>query len=165
MTTNMSYANSLNSKVEREYEKCFSCQKPCPKSWIIINNDGILKDTETTKYPSEFHYCSTNCYCKDKETFLPNNAWNHLKNKQDFNEPCPVLPKKKKEFVYLSFMEIRNLSDDEREKYYEQLEDYMTYNLKSTVYLDQYYEDQRTFEIENDFDYYSDDYDYYDNEQ
>ena len=62
-------------------------------------------------------------------------------------------------------MEIRNLSDDEREKYYEQLEDYMTYNLHSTIYLDQYYEDQRTFEIENDFDNCEDDYDYYDNEQ
>ena len=163
--TTMSYADSLDSKVEREYEKCFSCKKPCPKSWIIINNDGILKDTETVKYPSELHYCSTNCYNCDKQTVLPNDAWSYLKNKQDFNEPLPVLPKKKKEFVYLSFMEIHNLSNDEREKYYEQLEDYMTYNLQSTIYLDQYYEDQRTFEIENDFDNYSDDYDYYDNEQ
>lgn len=165
MNVALSYADSINSKVEREYEKCFSCQKPCPKSWIIINNDGILKDTETTKFPSELHYCSTNCYNGDKKTILPHDVWSHLKNKKDFNEPQPVLPKKKKSFVYLSFMEIRNLSDNQREKYYEQLEDYMSYNLESTIYLDQYYEDQRTYEIENNFDNYSDDYDYYDDEQ
>jgi hypothetical protein len=165
MNNTISYADSLNSKVEREYEKCFSCNKSCPKSWIIINNDGILKDTETVKYPSELHYCSTNCYNSDKQTILPTDAWSHLKNKQDFSEPHPVLPEKKKEFVYLSFMEIRNLSNEEREKYHDQLEDFMTYNLHSTIYLDQYYEDQRTFEIENDFENYSDDYDYYDNEQ
>ena len=62
-------------------------------------------------------------------------------------------------------MEIRNLTDDERDKYYEQLEEFMSYDLQSGIYLDQYYEDQRTYEIENDYDNFTDEYDYYDNEQ
>lgn len=155
-TTNSktTYAECLESKVEREYEKCFACKKSCPKSWIIINNDGILTDTDICKYPSELHYCSTKCYNNNKESILPHDAWSHLKNKKDFDAPRPVLPKKKKEFVYLSFMEIRNLSDEDRDKYYDQLEDFMSYNMTSTIYMDEYYEDQRTYEIENDIDTY-----------
>ena len=94
MTDTVSYVQSLECTVERVYEKCFICKKSCPKSWIIINNDGILKDTETTKYPGELHYCSSKCYNHRRE-MLPSDAWHYLKNKSDFNEPRPVLPKKK----------------------------------------------------------------------
>lgn len=151
-TADQSYADSLNKSVKREYLKCFACNKPCPKSWIIINNDGILKNTDTVKYPNELHYCSTNCYLGHKENILPYNSWDYLKNKEDFNDPVPVLPKKKKEFIYLSFVEIRNLSDKERQEYYEQMEEYMSYSLESCIYMEEYEEDKRTYEIENNFD-------------
>ena len=158
--TTFSYAESLDSTVVREYEKCFICDKPCPQSWIIINNDGILKNTDTKKYPSELHYCSNRCF-NHRRDMLPSDAWDYLKNKSDFNEPHPVLPKKEVEFEYLTYMEIKNLSDDNRVKYYNQLEEFMSYNGYSAVHNEEYEEDKRTFELENEIDdYYSDENEY-----
>tara|TARA_B110000977_G_scaffold199546_2_gene287237 strand:- start:686 stop:1180 length:495 start_codon:yes stop_codon:yes gene_type:complete len=160
MTDALSYVQSLECNVEREYETCFICEKSCPKSWIIINNDGILKDTPTTKYPSELHYCSNRCY-NYRRDMLPSDAWNYLKNKSDFNEPRPVLPTKAKEFQILTFQEIKNLSEDERIDYYNTLEEFTSYNSLSSVHHEEYQEDLRTFELENELDdYYSDENEY-----
>ena len=39
-------------------------------------------------------------------------------------------------------MEIRNLSDQERQEYYEQMEEYMSYSSESCIYMEEYEEDQ-----------------------
>jgi len=164
MTDTVSYAKSLDANVERAYVKCFNCNKSSPKSWIIINNDGILKDSDTVKYPDELHYCSRNCY-NNKTVCLPKNAWEYLQNKSDFNEPRPTPPVQKKQFQFLSFMEIRTMTDEERDKYYDNMEEYASYSLESSIYMDEYQEDKRTFELENELDdYYSDENEYDDHE-
>ena len=79
---------------------CHNCRNQCGTSWMIMKNDGIIKDTEKVKAPEMIHHCSYLCYSADRKN-LPKKLWHLVQNKEDFSEPRPVtLSQKKKEFQY-----------------------------------------------------------------
>ena len=141
---------------------CHNCRNQCETSWMIMKNDGIIKDTEKVKAPEMIHHCSYLCYSADRGN-LPKKLWHLVQNKEDFSEPRPVtLSQKKKEFQYLSFEEIQRLSEDQKETYYQDKDYHMLMNPDvGEIYNELEKEDERTYYLEEEEDNYSDNPDDY----
>ena len=160
----MSYVDKVRTRqVETERcsvsAECTVCGKSKERSWIILKNAG-LKDTNE-KF---LHYCSYLCYtgCKAE---LPKNVGRLVENKEDFNDLRPVLKPRKKEFHMLTFHEIKELSETQKETYYKEMDNHFILNPSLyQLYEDEYQEDARIYDMEccddslSDDDYTTEDY-------
>ena len=136
---------------------CQHCNKICDDSWIILKNDNIILDTEDKKAPKFLHYCSYICHNRQRPN-LPKSIWNLIENKNDFNlDLVPIVKKQKKEFQYLTFNEIQNLSEEDKHNYYLEKDNQIDTYRKS-IYDELEREDEYTSYLENNNDSYSDDY-------
>ena len=136
---------------------CQHCNKICEDSWIILKNDNIILDTEDKKAPKFLHYCSYICHNRQRPN-LPKSIWNLVENKNDFNlDLVPIVKKQKKEFQYLTFNEIQNLSEEDKHNYYLEKDNQIDTYRKS-IYDELEREDEYTSYLENNNDSYSDDY-------
>ena len=98
------------------------------KPWISVN------------FPNKTYYsCSYLCNRK-MEDVLPKNYYPLIINKEDFNEPMPVMRSKPKyePFNFLTETEINDLNNDEYTKYTDNLNEELLLNpLRSKVYYEQ----------------------------
>ena len=142
-------------------EKCHVCGKGSTKSWISIKNDGIVKNTDSNISPDILHYCSYLCFT-GCTLDRPRDIWPLIQNQEDFNEPRPVKKPKEKKFQYLTYHEISELTDQERHEYYRLKDEYMMMNPSlGNLYDELYNEDLKTFAIEEEFNAYESDDEYY----
>ena len=76
----------------------------------------------------------------------------HIVNKEDYEGLIRPVPRiKKKEFTYLSYDEIQNLPEEERELYHEQKESQIHINpIFSVIHDEIIEEEERVYTIEND---------------
>ena len=121
---------------------CGSCQ--CVKEgkpWITIDFPGNL-----------YHSCSYSCNRK-MDDILPKGYYNLIVNKEDFNEPMPVIRTKPKyePFNFLTDTEINNMSTEEYAKYEENIDEQFLLNpIGSKVYYEQLENEEHEKMIENE---------------
>ena len=121
---------------------CGSCQ--CVKEgkpWITINFPGNL-----------YHACSYSCNRK-MDNVLPKGYYDLIVNKEDFNEPMPVIRTKPKyePFNFLTDTEINNMSSEEYSKYKENIDEQFLLNpIRSKVYYEQLENEEHERIIENE---------------
>ena len=82
---------------------------------------------------------------------LPKNLWDHIVNKEDYKDIIhPVIHKMEKKFEYLSFSEIQELNDIDKEKYYFEEEKQIHINpLLMEINHEMIDNDKRIYMIEN----------------
>ena len=141
--------------------QCFHCQKSIHcKPWNhltnILDRDEKGNETYTDKY-----ICGYICYRRLKEgNSLPRDLWQHIVNKEDYEGLISPVITKNKEFQYLTHMEIQNMDEDEREKYYNERDEQIVLNPEYLeIQKELEMEDMRTAEIE-DYSISSDNDDY-----
>ncbi len=134
------------------------CNKYDGKEWVSLKNDNYFKD-----FKPIVQYCSYLCYHRNRKS-LPKDHWKNVLNKEDFECPLPVIPKKNDTpFEYLTYSEYIQLSDEEKIEYESKKETYQFLNPENIhFYNEQYEEDKRTYDLENcentDSEYCTDDY-------
>tara|TARA_E500000178_G_scaffold204892_1_gene202533 strand:- start:553 stop:993 length:441 start_codon:yes stop_codon:yes gene_type:complete len=131
--------------------QCLHCQKNIQgKAWNHLTNieeyneDG--KCTLVDKY-----ICGYICYRRLREgNVLPSNLWQHIVNKEDYKGLIsPVIIKNKEMFQYLTHREIKELSEEERDKYYNEKDEQIEVNTElAEIRNEMELEDKRTFELE-----------------
>ena len=85
------------------------CNKYDGKEWVSLKNDNYFKD-----FKPIVQYCSYLCYHRNRKS-LPKDHWKNVLNKEDFECPLPVIPKKNDTpFEYLTYSEYIQLSDEEK---------------------------------------------------
>jgi len=125
---------------------CHCCLNVCEQSWMILKNENLVEDTEEQKAPQFLHYCSYLCHVGDRPN-LPSSIWHLVQNKGDFNkDPRPITLSRKKEFQFLDYEEIQELTDFEKDEYYKTKNNQMDTD-KMKFYEDQVKEDARTAQI------------------
>lgn len=136
---------------------CQHCNKICDDSWMILKNDDIILDTEEKKAPKYLHYCSYICHNRERIN-LPKSIWNILENKEDFNlKLVPIINYKKDKFQYLTYEELKKMSDDEKYNYYLEKDNQMD-SYRNSIHDEIEKEDEYTSYLENINDSFSDDY-------
>ena len=121
---------------------CGSCQ--CVKEgkpWITIDFPSGL-----------YHSCSYSCNRK-MDDVLPKGYYDLIVNKEDFNEPMPVIRTKPKyePFNFLTDTEINNMSSEEYSKYTENIDEQFLLNpIRSKVYYEQLENQEHERMIENE---------------
>jgi hypothetical protein len=139
--------------------KCRCCHNMCEESWMIIKNDNLILDTEGYRAPKFIHYCSYLCSVGDRQN-LPKNIWHLVQNKEDFNkDPRPITLRQKKQFHYLTYVELQTMTDEEKYNYYQEKDEQLDAR-KNNLYDELEREDEYTSQIENQSDdnYSNDDY-------
>ena len=130
--------------------QCFHCQKSIlEKPWNHLTN--ILDSNEEGKeIYTDKYICGYICYRRLKDNnSLPKNLWKHIVNKEDYIDLISPVCSYKKEFQYLTHSEIKNLDEDEREKYYDERDEQIILNPEYNEIRDELErEDIRTSEIE-----------------
>ena len=128
---------------------CIICKDNCDKydgkEWISLKNENYF-DT----YKTIVHYCSYQCFHHNRDN-LPRDHWKNVLNKEDFDCPLPVIPKKNNQsFEYLTYTEYIKLSDKEKIDYESKKEVHQFLNPENiNFYNEQYEEDKRTYDLEN----------------
>ena len=124
---------------------CYHCKKSITKKpWNHLTNvydNDIIED----KY-----ICSYVCYKRLSENNkLPRDLWQHIVNKEDYEGLInPVLPRAK-EFQYLTYEEISEMNEAEKENYFKQKSEQVEYDSKLTELREELeLEDKRTSELE-----------------
>ena len=142
---------------------CFICNSKSPY-WLLLNSKGINKDNinKDINLGKTVQTCSYSC-SKKIEKYLPNNYGDLVLNKEDFCYWCVPVTKVEKKFEILSFEELQKMDVLKKEIYLQNLKQYCLRNNKNyEFYLDNYDEDEKTYNIENDMssdeEVYSDDY-------
>ena len=132
---------------------CHNCQKMIHgKPWISLDNPSQSEDQ------TSIHYCGFICH-KSHASLYPTRTWDEILNKEDFNQPRPILEKTEKPmFNYLSYEELQELSEDQIDLYYDLVgaQSYLN-NFRYEVIQEIEAEDKRVREIEEGYDYSSDD--------
>jgi len=122
----------------------------------MLDVDEKGNDIYTDKY-----ICGYICYRRLRENNkLPSNLWEHIVNKEDYKGLISPVITRNNEFQYLTHSEVKNMDVDEREKYYDEMEEQIVLNpeyLEIREELER--EDMRTEEIE-DYSISSDNDDY-----
>ena len=134
------------------------CQKPIQeKPWNHLTN---IYDKNEDIYTDKY-ICGYICYRRlRQENVLPSNLWNHIVNKEDYKGLISPMITHNEEFQYLTHEELKNMDIDEREKYYNKLDEQISFNTEyKEIYEEQIREDMRTSEIE-DYNISSDNDDY-----
>ena len=81
---------------------------------------------------------------------MPSNYGDLILNKEDFCYLRPILNKVKEEFQILTYEEITKLDDNQKDKYYNDMDEYYQFDeTKMKIYDDMYYEDMKTSAIED----------------
>lgn len=130
---------------------CEHCKKHIQgKPWISFSPD--------TSSDPEIHCCGYLCH-KAMVSQHPC-SWEHVINKEDFNEPRPLIMASSENpmFEYLSYEELRELSEDQIDLYYDLVgsQSYLN-NFRYEVIQEIEAEEKRVREIEEGYDYSSDD--------
>lgn len=130
--------------------QCFHCQKSIiEKPWNHLTN--ILDvDEKGNEIYTDKYICGYICYRRLNEcNMLPKDLWQHIVNKEDYKGLISPIINHKKEFQYLSHLEIQNMDDDEREKYYDERDEKLFINPEYKEIQEEIErEDMRTAEIE-----------------
>lgn len=137
---------------------CMHCQKSIQeKPWNHLTN---IYDKNEDIYTDKY-ICGYICYRRLRENNkLPNDLWNHIVNKEDYKGLISPVITQNEEFQYLTHEELKNMDIDEREKYYNKLDEQISFNTEyKEIYEEQIREDMRTSEIE-DYNISSDNDDY-----
>ena len=93
--------------------KCLICSKDT-EAWLLLKNDNIRTDCEGKKIGYTIQLCSFSCTNKCSE-YLPKNYSHLVLNKEDFCYLRPITKISKIEFSYLTFNEIQELTDIDKE--------------------------------------------------
>ena len=137
---------------------CMHCQKSIQeKPWNHLTN---IYDKNEDIYTDKY-ICGYICYRRLRQgNVLPSNLWNHIVNKEDYKGLISPMITQNEEFQYLTHEELKNMDIDEREKYYNKLDEQISFNTEyKEIYEEQIREDMRTSEIE-DYNISSDNDDY-----
>lgn len=122
--------------------KCCSCGSINEgKPWISIDFPGNL-----------YHACSYSCN-KKMDGRLPKGYYGLIINKEDFNEPMPVIQTKPtyQLFNFLTETELNNLSNEEYSKYKDNIDtEFLLNPIRSKVYYEQLENDAHERIIEMD---------------
>ena len=103
------------------------------KKNVDYNKGYICNMCNMTKYEKPFVIYTENdgdkniCGygCSKKKYEIDVNFWSKIKNKEDFNlKLVPILPKSKKEFVFLTKRELLELDEKRLMEYYRDLNEY-----------------------------------------
>jgi len=143
---------------------CSHCHKIMnEKSWLHLTNIKSL-NKEKEEILVDKHICGYSCYKRLYESgSLPKNLSQHIVNKEDYEGLIRPVPRiKDSKFTYLSYDEIQNLPENERELYHEQMEKQIHINPILSEIYDEIHEDERDiYMIENDssseYSYHGDD--------
>ena len=116
------------------------------KPWISLN----IKRWDDLDGPVTF---SSYLEYKGNLDKLPRRHFNLVLNKEDFNEPRPIIHKPKQEtFNFLTETEIKDMTNDEYNNYKQELSDFSMMNpIRSEIYFEQMANDNYTREIEEDY--------------
>jgi len=143
--------------------QCWNCEKIISeKPWDHLENiDDISDDGKPIKV--EKYVCSYGC-CKrlHENHMFPKNLWNHIVNKEDYKGLIsPVIPTKRNKFCLLTHEELKNMENEDIEKYYNEREDILYLDPELVKIHDEIVnEDMRTehLERESSCEEYYDDY-------
>tara|TARA_Y100000389_G_C17294546_1_gene429770 strand:- start:260 stop:682 length:423 start_codon:yes stop_codon:yes gene_type:complete len=128
---------------------CFICSKKSD-AWLLLKNDKFNIDENGVTIGDTIQSCSYLCSNKLQST-LPLNYSHLVLNREDFSYLRPIVPKKK-QFSYLTAGEIMDLSDEDREEYYNQRDDQIELDtIRSTIRMEIENEEYNTMLIENDY--------------
>ena len=141
---------------------CFHCHKTVckdsidkegyKKPWLHLTNIVSLNE-EKEQILVDKYICGYSCYKRLYESgSLPKKLFPHIVNKEDYKGLIRPVPRiKRKEFTYLSYVEIQNLPEEERELYHEQKESQIHINpIFSVIHDEIIEEEERIHMIEND---------------
>tara|TARA_Y100001970_G_C14054794_1_gene760958 strand:+ start:116 stop:541 length:426 start_codon:yes stop_codon:yes gene_type:complete len=127
---------------------CFQCHGNINgKSWLHLSNIPSLIDEG-----KQIHICSYSCYKKLYDSnSLPKNFGNYIVNKEEYKNLIRPIPKNiKKTFEYLSYEEICQLSEEEKEKYYSEKSEQIHINpIIYEIHNEMNLEDKRSAYIES----------------
>ena len=126
---------------------CMYCQKTIQgKSWNHLTN---IYDKNEDIYTDKY-ICGYICYRRLRQgNVLPSNLWNHIVNKEDYKGLISPMITYNEEFHYLTHEELKNMDIDEREKYYNKLDEQIILNPEYLeIQKELEMEDKRTEEIE-----------------
>ena len=143
----VSYSSAVNTE-NKEYINTFMCSE-CNdikkgKEWVNYDNDNKC-------------ICSYLCYKSKSEK---ENIWDKINNKEDFNYPMPIQPKKEEEFAFLTNFELMEFTDIELKNYYIKLNEYyMKDPERARLQMDildesEYFSDTEESEYDSDEYYY-----------
>ena len=139
---------------------CLNCKKEIKnKPWLHLSKILLIDKDNKSSYTDKY-ICGYSCYKRLYESDkLPINLSNHIVNKEDYKDLIhPIIHKIKKEFEYLSFDEIQELNDIDKEIYYSEKEKQIHINPISLEINEEIInDDKRIYMIENMSDSYSDD--------
>lgn len=128
--------------------KCFICNKDT-EPWLLLKNDNIRTDSEGRNIGDKINLCSFMCSNKCSK-YLPKNYSHLVLNKEDFCYLRPITKLPKQKFNYLSFSEIQELTDKQREQYYKDKDSKLELDpLMLELYKEFEDEDRNTYYIEN----------------
>ena len=129
---------------------CSCCQKNIPgKSWLHLINLPCEKEEDLS---TEKHICSYSCYKKLYESkSIPKKFNSHVVNQEDYKNLIRPVPKmNQKKFEYLTYNEIYQLSDEDKDKYFaERSEQFHMNPIMYEIYDELHFEDQKTAIIES----------------
>ena len=142
---------------------CYHCKSNTDVPWMNITNvleedeiggegvEGESNDGEgEVKYVNK-HICGYSCYKRLSESgSLPKSLWKNIINKEDFQGYLrPVSRYQKKRFEYLSYDEIKTLTDVEKETYMKGKDQQFYLNPEIQIIHEEILEeDMRTAELE-----------------
>jgi len=108
----MSYITAVSIE-NVQYAKTYKCEH--------CNN--IKTDIPWVNYDID-NKCICSYLCYKNKNKIDTNLWSKVNNKDDFNYLCPILPKKKEEFVFLTEKELMNFKDNELNEYFINMNEY-----------------------------------------
>ena len=128
---------------------CIIC-KTTEEPWLLLKNDHLYVNEECENIGQTIQTCSYLC-TRQCQKHIPRNYSRYVLNKDDFCYLRPIISKKEEKFEILTFDEIHNMTDYEKEIYYSEKERYMGLDIqKLELYEEIENEDMNTFLIENE---------------
>ena len=140
--------------------QCIICKSKGP-AWLLLNNDNLYVDINKNKIGETIQTCSYLCTQKCKN-HLPNDYGRLILNKEDFKyDLIPFIKKKEEKFELLTFEEIQNMDEIEKNKYYENREKRFVIDSRLLEFYEELEkEDKKTFYIEEEYENLSSEEDY-----
>ena len=119
------------------------------KAWLLLKNDKLYTDVEGRTIGETIQTCSYLCTRKC-DSKLPGNYSQLVLNKEDFCYLKPITLKERVEFEILTYEEIYDMTDIEKDNYYTEKDKHVTLDAKKQeLYEEIEKEDMNTFNIEN----------------
>ena len=131
---------------------CLNCKKEIKnKPWLHLSKILLIDKDNKSSYTDKY-ICGYSCYKRLYESDkLPINLSNHIVNKEDYKDlirPIPI--QKQKEFEYLTYEEINQLSEEEKLKYFNEKNEQIHLNsITYEIYDEMNFEDKKTYYLES----------------